>query len=124
MQEVTELPAHTVLYPLQKMFLSDLLTYAKEQAKIEFRDYCDLDPRFRTAHEVSAWQLDRSRRDNSRKQLFKFFCNRIRNASKEQLVPGNYGRLTISESGIEYTAGQYPPTEIYGALFNYMQQTN
>lgn len=106
------------------MFLSDLLNYAKEQARIEAIDYFDPDPRFRTAHEVSAWRLDRSRRDRSRAYLFATFPTRLRNADKERLVSGNYGRLTISESEIEYTAGQYSPTEIYGALFNYMRQTN
>lgn len=106
------------------MFLSDLLNYAKKQARIETIDYFDPDPRFRKPHEVSAWQLDRSRRDNSRAYLFATFPARLSNADKEKLVSGNYGRLKISESEIEYTAGQYSPTEIYGALFNYMHQTN
>lgn len=106
------------------MFLSDLLTYAKQQARIESKDYFHSDIRFRTAHEFSAWQLDKSRRDNSRKMLFREFPNRLRNAETERLVPGNYNRLTISETEIDYTVGQYAPLEIYGAILNYLHQTN
>lgn len=106
------------------MFLSDLLNYAKEQARIEAIDYFHPDPRFRTMHEISAWQHDKNCRDYARKCLFKEFPVRLKNARNEKLVPGNYGRLTISETEIDYTVGQYAPREIYGAVLNYLHQTN
>lgn len=106
------------------MFLSDLLNYAKEQARIEAIDYFDPRPFFRKNYEISAWRHDKNCRDYARKCLFKKFPARLKNAHKEKLVPGNYGRLEISEDDIDYTVGQYAPREIYGAVLDYLQQTN
>jgi hypothetical protein len=104
------------------MFLSDLLTFAKEQARIERIDY--FDPRYPRADEIKAWQHDKNCRDYERKCLFRKFPARLKNAHNEKLVPGSYGRLKISEGDIDYTVGQYAPREIYGAVLDYLQQTN
>ena len=107
------------------MFLSDLLTFAKEQARIERIDY--FDPRYPRADEIKAWQHDKNCRDYERKCVYKNFPGRAKNASTEKLIPGKYGvqgRLEISENDIDYTIGQYAPREIYGAVLDYLQQTN
>jgi len=103
--------------------ISDLLAYAKSQARIESRDY--FHPRYARAEEVQAWRNDRAKRDRARRQVFRSFPGRI--ASNAELVPGEYGchrRLAITVEGLDYTAGQYAPREIWRAVLDYFQQTN
>jgi len=100
--------------------LLDLIAYASIQARIEARDY--FDPRYARPDEVRAWRNDRSHRDRDRCRVFRTFANRLR--SSEQLIPGHYGRLEITDLEIDYTPGMYAPREIWPAVLNYLTQTN
>jgi|DEB0MinimDraft_10_1074344.scaffolds.fasta_scaffold95178_1 hypothetical protein len=100
--------------------ISDLLAYAKSQARIESRDY--FHPRYARADEVQAWRNDRAKRDRARRQVFRSFPGRI--ASNAELVLGSYGRLHISADGINYISGQHSALEIWSAVLAYFQQTN
>lgn len=106
--------------------LADLLAFAKAQARIESRDY--IDPYARgelLAHQLSAWRSDKRRRDTARKACFAAFPGRLTLPDAERLFPGRYGRLSIDAGGsIDYTVGQYAPTEIYGAVLSYLKATN
>jgi hypothetical protein len=103
--------------------LSDLLAFCKAQARISASDY--FDPRFARPDEVAAWQSDKSRRDRQRKACFRLFPGRLRSAASEPLVPGTYGRLSISEDGSpSYVVRQYAPVEIFHALSDYLEATN
>ena len=118
------------LFQSQKMTasqktLADLMQYAKDLARIETRDYFDSDPRFVTSQEIYFWRKDRRTRDKARADLFVAFPGRLSFAPEdEKLIPGNYGRLKITEDRIDYTVGQYAPTEIYSAIMRYMIETN
>jgi len=103
--------------------VSDLLEYARQQARIESCDY--FDSRCARADEIRAWRNDRGHRDRDRLRVFKTYPGRIR--SDGQLVPGSYGagrRLEIAAEGIDYTAGQYAALEIWPAVLDYFNQTN
>ena len=103
--------------------VSDLLAYARQQARIESRDY--FLPRYARADEVRAWHNDRSHRDRDRRRVFRTYPGRI--ASDAALVPGSYGigrRLEITADGIDYTAGQYSAREIWPAVLAYFDATN
>lgn len=103
--------------------ISDLLEYARQQARIESCDY--FHPRYARADEVSAWHRDRSTRDRDRRRVFRNYAGRI--ASNGALVPGEYGgsrRLEITADGIDYTAGQYAALEIWPAVLAYFDATN
>jgi hypothetical protein len=104
--------------------VSDLLSYAKQQARIEAIDY--FNPSCTTPQEVRAWKQDRYRRDADRRRVFRKFGARI--AANDPLIPGSYGpsrRLTILPNGKpEYTAGQYCPTEIWSAIYFYFEGIN
>lgn len=104
--------------------LADLMKYAKDLARIEACDYFDTDPRFVRKEEIKWWRKDRKTRDKSRADLFVKFSGRLFAPEKENLVVGNYNRLTITENKIEYIVGQYAPVEIYYAIENYMILTN
>ena len=102
--------------------LSDLLAFCKSQARINATDF--FDPRFPRKEEVQAWQAEKRRRDNERKACFQAFPGRLK-SSKELLVPGSYGRLSVDINGKpSYVVGQYAPAEIYGALLSYLKATN
>ena len=100
--------------------VSDLLAYAKSQARIESRDY--FHPRYARAEEVQAWRNDRAKRDRARRLVLRSYPGRI--TSNAELVPGRYGRLLISADGISYISGQYSPREIWSAVLEYFHQTN
>lgn len=105
--------------------LSDLLSFCRQQARIEARDY--LDPHASGAmrsQQAGAWRRDCRLRDQARKACFQAFPGRLSKAS-ESLIPGNYGRLSIGSDGSpDYVVGQYAPREIYGALLSYLEATN
>lgn len=102
--------------------LSDLLAYCKRQANISRSDYFYLGRA--KPEEVAAWRRDCRKRDRARAYCFATFPARLGKGT-EELVPGNYGRLTIEQDGRpDYTAGQYAPTEVYGYLFDYLKATN
>ena len=97
-----------------------LLEYARQQARIEARDY--FDPRYARPDEVRAWRHDRGHRDRDRRRVFRRFgfVN-----TGTQLVPGRYGaagRLEITPDGIDYTACQYAAREIWPAVFDYFER--
>ena len=100
--------------------IPDLIAYASAQARIEARHY--FDPRYARPDEVRAWRNDRGYRDRDRDRVFRTFANRLK--SSEQLIPGHYGRLEITDLEIDYTPGMYAPREIWLAVFNYLTQTN
>jgi hypothetical protein len=103
--------------------VSDLLEYARQQARIESRDY--FDARCARADEVKAWHSDRSHRDRDRRRVFRTYPGRI--SANAALVPGSYGtggRLKITADGIDYTAGQYSSREIWPAVLAYFDATN
>lgn len=103
--------------------VSDLLAYAKTQARIEACDY--FHPRYARIEEIQAWRRDRATRDRARRRVLRGFPGRI--ASDKALVPGGYGcasRLVITADDIEYTAGQYSAVEIWPAVLDYFQRTN
>ena len=93
----------------QKTF-ADLFAYAKQQARIEFVDY---------APHVSAWRSDKSRRDRQRKQVM----DRYGFLADKSLPLGKScnGRLVVTLNDIDYCAGQYSPTEVWAAVFDYLQ---
>lgn len=100
----------------------DLLRFATQQARIEQIDY--FDPRYPRADEIAAWRKDRRTRDNARRAVFKQWPARSRGDA--ELTPGSYwgGRLVITPTEIDYTPGQYAPTEIWAAVADYFRQTN
>jgi hypothetical protein len=105
--------------------VSDLLAYARQQARIESRDYFDPRPCYARADEIRAWRSDRSHRDRDRRRVFRTYPGRI--ASDAALIPGSYGigrRLEITADGIDYTAGQYSAREIWPAVLAYFDATN
>jgi len=105
--------------------LSDLLAFARSQARIEMKDYVDPWLRGdRRKEGVELWRRDCRMRSQAKRACFQAFPSRLLKAS-EALIPGHYGRLSIDPmGGIDYTAGQYAPREIYGALLSYLTATN
>lgn len=105
--------------------LSDLLAFAQRQARIEFKDYVDPWMRGdRKKEGIKLWRRDCRLRSQAKRACFQAFPGRLSKAS-EALIPGLYGRLSIDPMGsIDYTAGQYAPREIYGALLSYLIATN
>jgi hypothetical protein len=103
--------------------ISDLLTFAAEQARIERIDY--FDPRSARADEIRAWRTDCARRSRYRRAVVRDWAGRLYEKSKP-LQPGSYygTRLVITESEIDYTVGQYAPLEIWQAVYDYLSQTD
>jgi hypothetical protein len=94
--------------------LSDLVAYCRQQARIE---RCDYDAN-------KYWQADIRTRNKAFQLCLREFSGRLSRGT-EELIPGNYQRLTIHADGTpEYTVGQYAPTEIYDYLHWYLRQTN
>lgn len=93
--------------------IADLKSYVRSQSRRDFNDYGAIEP----------WRNDSNNIKQQRRRVYKSFPTRWRNAT-EQLVPGNYGRLTITETDIEYTAGQYAPVEIWHYVYAYLHETN
>ena len=88
----------------------DLFTYARRQARIEFINYSPY---------VSAWRTDKSRRDRQRKRVmdrYGFLADRDLPVGKS----GN-GRLIVTDKSIDYCVGCYAPTEIWDAVFDFLQ---
>jgi len=103
--------------------VSDLLEYARQQARIESRDY--FDRRYARLNEVRAWRNDRGHRDRDRRRVFRTYPDRI--SADAALVPGSYGygrRLEITRDGIDYIACQYAAREIWPAVLDYFNATN
>lgn len=98
-----------------QMTLFDLKTFAKRQARLSFANYGE--------HE--SYRQDRNRILRAKRAAIKaadlYWSSALEG---ELLVIGDYfgGRLQITKQGIEYTAGQYAPTEIYYALTDYFEQ--
>jgi hypothetical protein len=103
--------------------VSDLLAYAKSQARIESCNY--FHPRYAKPEEVRGWRNDRASRDRARLKVLRTFPGRI--SANAPLVPGSYGaarRLEITAEEIDYTANQYSAMEIWGAVLAYFNATN
>lgn len=104
------------------MKLSTVLKYCKEQAKIsrsnyDSTHYYNQDVNFRNKSRLRAIKL-------ARKHLL-MPITIWGQTSEQELVPGqsSNGRLVITENSVEYTTGQYTPTEIYDALYSYILNT-
>jgi hypothetical protein len=107
--------------------VSDLLAYAKSQARIESIDYiCPYERRLdRRVESIRSWRNDRASRDRARLKVLRTYSGRI--SANAPLVPGTYGaarRLEITASEIDYTANQYSAMEIWGAVLAYFNATN
>jgi hypothetical protein len=106
--------ARSLATPSKVWRLCGLLAYCRQQARIE---RCDYDGN-------KYWRADIYTRDQALRLCRKEFSARLVSGT-EELIPGNYGRLTIHADGTpEYTVGQYAPTEIYNYLHWYLRQTN
>ena len=104
--------------------LANLLAYCRSQAVIEATNYFDPRSTYSDPDGRAAYRQDCRQRTKDRTRCLNSFPARL-NKGTEQLIPGEYGRLTIHTSGkIEYTVGQYAPLEIYDALYNYLKVTN
>lgn len=110
--------------PKQKAPLTaaDLMHYARRLARIQAIDY--FEPGYARIDEVRAWRADKAHRDRDRARILRDFPGRVH--SSAPLIPGRYwgGRLEITASEIDYTAGQYAPREIYLAVYDYFRTTN
>jgi hypothetical protein len=107
--------------------VSDLLAYAKSQARIESINYiCRYERRLdRRLESIRSWRNDRASRDRARLKVLRTYSGRI--SANAPLVPGTYGatrRLEITASEIDYTACQYSAMEIWGAVLAYFNATN
>jgi hypothetical protein len=88
--------------------VADLFQFAKEQAKIDTNNYRDR----------KDYNSDRSRRDRQRAKCLKRF-----GFMRNSLLPHGHvtvGRLTAGLDGIDYTVGQYAPTEIWAAVYDWL----
>lgn len=92
--------------------IADLKSFVRSQSR---RDYNDYGSR-------SSWRTDSNRIQSQRRYVYRHFGKRWHN-DNEQLVPGNYYRLTITDTDIQYCAGQYAPIEIWWAVYNYLEVT-
>ena len=90
----------------------DLKSFVRSQAR---RNPDDYDPH--------GWRADSNLMQSQRRKVYREFAHRWHNVT-EQLIPGNYGRLTITDNDIDYCAGQYPPTEIWNAVYVYFTATS
>jgi len=92
---------------------ADLFSYAKSQARIEFIDYAG------GRDSVKYWRCDKSRRDRARRQVMQRY-----GFLADQSLPigaSSNGRLMVTASDIDYCTGQYTPTEIWGAVYSYLE---
>ena len=93
--------------------ISDLKSYVRSQSRRNFIDY--------GSHRL--WREDGNKIQSQRRRVYRKFSARWK-TNNEQLVPGNYGRLTINNDGIDFTPGQYSPMEIWHAVYVYLHETN
>lgn len=104
--------------------LTDLLAHCRSESALEPTNYFDPRERSGDPDGRAAYRQDRAAIAADRRRCFKAFPGRL-NRGTEELIPGTYGRLTISETGkIRYIPGQQAATEIYDALYDYLEATN
>lgn len=92
--------------------IADLKSFVRAQSRRDSANY-----------DAHSWRADSNLMQAQRRRVYKEFAHRWHNAT-EQIIPGNYGRLTITDSDIDYCAGQYPPTEIWNAVYVYFAATS
>lgn len=94
--------------------LNDLKQFAKKQSRLNGLDYSGYVQGYRS----DRYQITKARKQCEKSVRFKF--------GTEELIDGNYfnGRLVIKNNKIDYTPGQYAPTEIYWAVLDYLNKTN
>ncbi len=88
------------------MKIEQVFAYAKRNSRRNFDDYGDL----------RLWRSDYRQilKDKQKAQkLFWYF--------KDKEITGIFNRLTVTENTIDYCSGQYPPTEIWFAVYAMMQ---
>ena len=93
--------------------IADLKSFVRSQSRRDFADYGDIRP----------WRDDSNTMQSQRRRVKRDYGARWKNESA-QLIPGKYGRLTITETSIDYCVGQYAPTEIWDAVYAYLHATN
>ena len=94
--------------------IKDLRSFVRSQATRDSRNYTR-----------DSWVLETNMIRRQRAAVNRDFGHRLRD-DHEVLKPGNYwgGRLNISETSIVYCAGQYSPTEIWPAVYDYFYRTS
>lgn len=91
--------------------IADLKSFVRAQSRRDPANY-----------DAQSWRADSNLMQAQRRRVYKDFADRWHNVT-EQLIPGNYGRLTITDHAVQYCAGQYSPTEIWNAVYNYFTAT-
>ena len=94
--------------------IADLKSFVRSQSRRDFANY---------AGYFCAWRDDSNIMQSQRRRVKRHYGARWGNDSA-QLIPGKYGRLTITETSIDYCVGQYAPTEIWNAVYAYLHATN
>lgn len=94
----------------QRPKTSDLLAFAKKQARLSFLDYGGQENYRQDRNNIL-----RAKRAAKKAAGMYWFLD------DKDLKPGSYfgGRLVITKKSIEYIPGQYAPTEIYHAVEDY-----
>lgn len=94
--------------------VGDLFSFCRSQARISASDF--FDPRYARPEEVKAWQIEVSRRNAARKKAKKRFGA----FANSKLSFMKVGRLSLSVDGFDYVVGQYAPSEIYQAAYDFL----
>lgn len=96
------------------MILADLKREIKRQARLCYADYGDSSEGYRTDRN----NIIRAR--NAAKKTAGMYWH----LDDKEVIPGEYfgTRLVITRDSIDYTAGQYAPTEVYWALEDYFHK--
>lgn len=87
------------------MKIEDVFAYAKRNSRRNFLDYSHL----------PLWQADYRMIAKDRQAAMALAWR-----FKDRELIGNFGRLTVTENTIDYTTGQYMPTEIWWHVHNAM----
>jgi hypothetical protein len=95
------------------MTYQDLLSYCEQQARMQFADYGD----------ITSYHQDKYERTKQRKALLKQYGFLLRTSIELLDGESSNGRFKVSNGIIDYTAGQYAPTEIYDAALSYIKNS-
>lgn len=90
------------------MIYSEILRECKRLARLSYADYGD----------ISSYRQDYYSISKDRKAIKKRFGF----ISPDRKITVKYNRIEITETELDYTPGQYAPTEIYSALYRALEQ--
>ena len=91
--------------------IADLKSFVRSQSRRDFNDYGS----------NYYWRIDSNKIQSQRRYVHRKFKT-VWNNNEYELVPGRYGRLTVTNNDIDYCPGQYAPTEIWGAVYSYLEE--